>query len=386
MSMPHLPGARRRLLVGSVVLAAAVPVLGPVGAQAASGPLLPGRDTILVAAQAYVGVHNDALLSGADPGAPAVSRRSVAAMAATPSVAGRIAADVVVLTDRREFLAARGERYSRAVSSVRVVSVRAEGEGAVAGVEERTRLYYLRLSSDQPEYTEFVTPRELSFAPAAAGGWALTGARLVGGSGPTPVNEVAASSSGAAPALPSRATSAPTRPGRAVGPRSSTGAGVGAKVVTAAYDYSAMIAYERKWATSYNPAYRHNSNDDCTNFLSQALRAGGWAMKTGWYRNSDVWWYNSLNQSWTWINADLWYDFAIGQGRTHSLPYVYDLVESDVLQADWQRDGTIDHSMMVTKRSNGEIYLTYHTNNTLERSFSSIYASSPNAWWYAHRT
>lgn len=59
---------------------------------------------------------------------------------------------------------------------------------------------------------------------------------------------------------------------------------------------------------------------------------------------------------------------------------------ADVLQMDFQRDGSIDHTMMVTYVASSDLYLSYHTTDTLNRSLSSIIASYPSAWYWAHRT
>lgn len=62
------------------------------------------------------------------------------------------------------------------------------------------------------------------------------------------------------------------------------------------------------------------------------------------------------------------------------------LQNADALQADWNRDNTIDHTMIVTAvGGNGERYLAYHPGDTHNRKLSSLAASYPSAWWYAHR-
>lgn len=62
---------------------------------------------------------------------------------------------------------------------------------------------------------------------------------------------------------------------------------------------------------------------------------------------------------------------------------VGDLLPGDVLLADLDHDGTIDHSMLVTsKDSAGAIYLTYHNSDTRDRPFWDIYHSAPHALWY----
>ncbi len=120
---------------------------------------------------------------------------------------------------------------------------------------------------------------------------------------------------------------------------------------TAAYDYAAMAAYaERYWAV-YNPAYRTfaERGGDCTNFVSQAMRAGGWTDVGGWYKDDNNWWYNSVNQTTTWINVSYWYAFAaLRSHRTYILAQPEQMGLADVLQADFQNDGSKDHTMIVS--------------------------------------
>lgn len=41
------------------------------------------------------------------------------------------------------------------------------------------------------------------------------------------------------------------------------------------YNFLAAVSYAQKWANSYNPAYRNWGSNDCTNFVSQCVVAGG---------------------------------------------------------------------------------------------------------------
>ncbi|MFH8517553.1 amidase domain-containing protein [Streptomyces gelaticus] len=130
----------------------------------------------------------------------------------------------------------------------------------------------------------------------------------------------------------------------------------------------------------------------CTNFISQAMRAGGWKMTSGsfssrkdnkkWFHASHTW-----TTSYTWAGAENWYWFASKHSkRTKMLNNVWKMQSADVLQADWKRDGIIDHTMIVTKKSKGEIYLTYHTPSVQNKKLSTILAKYPRAAWYAHAT
>jgi hypothetical protein len=116
------------------------------------------------------------------------------------------------------------------------------------------------------------------------------------------------------------------------------------------------------------------------------LRAGGWADAPGFYRDYHYWWYNSLNQTYSWVNVNYWASFALSSGRTYNLQYLTQLGIGDILQMDFDRADGKDHSMIVTYLSGGTAYLTYHTTNTYRRSVWSIYNSYPNALYYAFRT
>lgn len=63
--------------------------------------------------------------------------------------------------------------------------------------------------------------------------------------------------------------------------------------VRASYDRTSAVDYAFKWVHSYNTTYYPNLNapsigGDCTNFVSQAIFAGGYAQR-------DNWWINKLN-------------------------------------------------------------------------------------------
>jgi len=156
-------------------------------------------------------------------------------------------------------------------------------------------------------------------------------------------------------------------------------------------NYGNMVNYAlAHWGGAgapYNGAYLDQSSNggDCTNFISQALRAGGWQDAQGLWFDNGSWWYNSQNQmTHTWINAQAWSMFA--PSRTNSLGNVWDLRIADVLQMDFNRDGAKDHTMLVTVWNSSQIYLTYHTIDTKNRSLSSILTQYPSAWYYADRT
>jgi len=150
-------------------------------------------------------------------------------------------------------------------------------------------------------------------------------------------------------------------------------------------DSHAIVSYARKWWNSANPSYRNWLPDnDCTNFVSQALKAGGWAYTTRYPSSkwwSSAWWYASDDQTRTWTAADWFYSFAPNRATAISKPT--DLRVGDVLEIDWTGDGSIDHAAIVTKKdSNNKLYLTYHSNNRLDKPLTDIQASYPKAKYY----
>ena len=149
-----------------------------------------------------------------------------------------------------------------------------------------------------------------------------------------------------------------------------------------------IVTYAKKWWNKRNPAYT-SVNVDCTNFVSQAMYAGGWTEVTGLYNSDTAWWHNGpdwpIPKSYAWASATSFYNFA----RTHSARVtryssVYDLRTGDLLQYDIGATGK-DHSMVVTSTATGGPYLTYHTTDTLNKPFSTIAVGlqSQTPVWYA---
>lgn len=301
---------------------------------------------------------------------------------ATPGFTARATADAVTLSERRVTLAALGEEYSGFDTEVRVIDVETSSTSAVATIEELTTLRYASIRGDEPPYTAFKVQRRFVYSKVGSR-WLLDSTSFVDASSMLPVSAVFSE-----PASGSRSPTEPT----SAAPLSPDALELGSlvhesKEIDAGinYNYPAMAAYATTWALGRNPAYRSFASD-CTNFISQSVYAGNWPMVSGWYQSNDVWWYNSLNQSYTWAGAENWYWFATGSGRTYILSNVWNMGLADVLQMDFTGNGSIDHSMIVTTTSASERYLSYHSTDTLNRSLTSIINANPSSWYYAHRT
>ncbi|MGW7365591.1 amidase domain-containing protein [Streptomyces sp. NPDC054841] len=290
--------------------------------------------------------------------------------------------------------------YTRAEVDVMVLSTTAEADTTTARVAEDTRLY-LPFTADEvadgaPEYEEYSVPHTMTFTRDKSGAWLLASDKAELDGGPLPSTQIAEPADAPAPDSedegekgPSSVTTEP--PAGSVPPKAVPD--VQASAAAASYNYSAMVRYADKHWKTPSDDWRTYGND-CTNFISQVMWAGGWRATSGsvmsrkdnrkWFYGSHTW-----NTSYTWAGAENWYWFALKHSkRTKFLDNVWKLALADVLQANWKprSDNVIDHTMVVTKLYRGTPYLTYHTGNTHNKSLRKLLADHPNAAWYAHRT
>ena len=115
------------------------------------------------------------------------------------------------------------------------------------------------------------------------------------------------------------------------------------------------------------------------------MRHGGWVDKTGFYQDNNNWWYGLVTQTYTWGGAQNWSIFA--PQRTTHLANAWSMGIADILQLDFDKDGSKDHTMIVTKKDSNNIYLTYHTNDHINRPMTELQTLYSNsAWWYSYRT
>ncbi|MFE6779771.1 amidase domain-containing protein [Streptomyces sp. NPDC057702] len=281
------------------------------------------------------------------------------------------------LGKRKARLAALGEAYSSGDTKATVEKASVRGDRATVQVTETTTLRYKKIRGDEPATTGFQAHHELTLARKAGGTWELIGLRSTD-EGPVAINAPAVAPVAAANALPSAKPAATKKPAK---PQNKPPG-------TAGLDYKAMATYAEKYWQNYNPAYRkfNDAGGDCTNFVSQALKVGGWKHDSGDYADYRNWWYDSSYQSLSWVGANEWSWFTLHHKRATNLANVYDMGVGDVMQMDFDRDGSKDHTMLTTYRSaSGVPYLTYHSVNTYRKSVASIIASYPNSLYYAYR-
>ncbi|MGA5690613.1 amidase domain-containing protein [Cytobacillus pseudoceanisediminis] len=148
------------------------------------------------------------------------------------------------------------------------------------------------------------------------------------------------------------------------------------------YNNIAARDYAYKWTSnsstlrnnSQYPYYSNQNNgcyscwNDCTNFVSQAIRAGGMKFRgtTNWLSNSN-WWYNNAKPSNTWGGAHNFYNHW--KSRAGIASSVSALQTGDVVNADFGGDGHIDHTAIITRNTgsaSSNKYLTQHTSDKEE--------------------
>lgn len=365
--------------VGAITLSA---LLLPLSAAHAAAPAprvtASTADAFGRVADAVFTDRTAALLDGA-PTARTALKATTAGIRVSDTLVHAENTAVSSLHGTRSRLAALGEAYSAADTRVAVNRTRVTGQRATAWVTETTTLTYRRIRGDEPPTTGFRAHHVLTFAARPDGTWKLTGERSTD-KGPRQVNE------------PVTTTSRRTTMAAVDAPRAAITypAPANAKTLTGGpYDYAAMATYAETYWKNYNPAYRsfNSVGGDCTNYVSQSLKAGGWAPVTSSDEDYGTWNYGATTQTDTWVGVNELSWFTQTARRSTPLANVYQMDVGDVMQMDFDKDGSKDHSMITSYRSaTGVPYVTYHDIDTYRRSVSSLIASYPNAAYYAYRT
>jgi hypothetical protein len=340
-------------------------------------------------ARAAVETQNDILVSGDVQGS--LGKRANAA-----AFRGGIERHLPTITNRRNALARARVSYRSHQTTLRVTNTRVEGNRATQTAVERVVLALPPIPG-APAETVYEQPHIFRYEKEG-GEWTLVADEL-----PPPLEDP---DSLRGPARTPRTVDAPAgyEPNPQLQERNTPGpssflnggemfslAAMGSRSRWASsyatYSPSAAVNYAYTYWSNYNSSYRAYSND-CTNFISQVVRAGGWPFDEVGERTTNNAWYYGLftwTTTYSWAGAHNFNLFFAQSGRGSSARYFSDLRTGDLLQADFgpSPDGNIEHSMIVTKKdSYGNLYLTYHTNNTRDRLLSDIRTANPGTNWY----
>jgi hypothetical protein len=149
------------------------------------------------------------------------------------------------------------------------------------------------------------------------------------------------------------------------------------------YNGAAAAAYADTYWNNYNSAWPSfaNSGGDCTNFVSQALFAGGIAMRLSPPNSGNAAWYmvKSKQRHWSyavpWVNAQANSIFALQHlpGVTQVASYygvapgqmvADNATQGDIVLYDFNNDGVYDHEAIVVANDGTSWDLVdAHTNN-----------------------
>lgn len=122
------------------------------------------------------------------------------------------------------------------------------------------------------------------------------------------------------------------------------------------YNRQAAVDYANTWWDRHNPQFPA-FQDDCTNFISQCLYAGGAPMR-GMPNRSQGWWMVGLPERWSYswsvAHSLRWYLETSTKGLMATRVYsISELELGDVIFYDFTGDGRIDHSTIVTRIEEG---------------------------------
>jgi hypothetical protein len=125
------------------------------------------------------------------------------------------------------------------------------------------------------------------------------------------------------------------------------------------FNHSAAIAYVRKYAVKFNSSYPNYSAGDCTNFMSQALKAGGMQMMREYATGQGSWWYKfSQGSTHSWSVAEVLHDHLKEYHLAHT---TQNWAVGELVFFNYHDGGRkYDHVAMVTKKSGNNIYIGGH--------------------------
>ncbi|WP_078552435.1 amidase domain-containing protein [Bacillus alkalicellulosilyticus] len=135
------------------------------------------------------------------------------------------------------------------------------------------------------------------------------------------------------------------------------------------YNRQEAVKYAERWWNDYNPKYK-KFNDNCTNYISQCVRAGGVPM-TGYPNRSKGWWFRNDNWSYSWsvAHAFRWQLSGATTGlRGQEMSDATALRPGDVICYDFNGDGRWQHTtIVVAKDENGEPLVNAQSTNSRMR-------------------
>ena len=143
-----------------------------------------------------------------------------------------------------------------------------------------------------------------------------------------------------------------------------------------AYDRGRAVAYARRWARGRNPLFYNFTGigGDCTNFVSQCVLAGSCVMN---YTPDFGWYYRSVeDRAPAFTGVEYFWDFFTGVPAFRAAnggigPFGREVPREEVALGDvvqlGDRAGDYYHTLLVTALQEGEVYVSAHSNDVLNR-------------------
>ena len=141
------------------------------------------------------------------------------------------------------------------------------------------------------------------------------------------------------------------------------------------YNREMASVYAQKWALSSNPQFYHfgGIGGDCTNFVSQCILAGGAEMN---YNRENGWYYiNSNRRSPSWTSVEFLERFLLSNnsvGPVARLAPIDELEVGDIIQLR-QNPTHFNHTVIISKIEDGQIYVCAHSNDALNKPLESYF-------------
>ena len=133
--------------------------------------------------------------------------------------------------------------------------------------------------------------------------------------------------------------------------------------VQASYNGSAFASYMRTWTDADHAASMNSSypvfDNNCANFVSQALDKAGWQYEQGVNPKDmnnwapDLW--GPAGASYTWAGARYLHHYGLNRRQLDQLKYLYNARPGYQLFADWEPNGVINHALGVTGRTSSGV-------------------------------
>lgn len=134
------------------------------------------------------------------------------------------------------------------------------------------------------------------------------------------------------------------------------------------YSVSNAKGYAERWYNGRNPAFPVYSND-CTNYVSQILFAGGMKMSGDWYAEMSY-----SGPAWRLVPEfyTYWSNLKSTTTSSNKSTIISNAKEGDIVQ--FKKDGATrwSHSMFVYEKADGTLYLSGHTDDYLKRDFKNV--------------